>query len=125
MASFSVFVPGTAEDATELRGRLNEVGTAIGYGPRRGGSNSQVARGAAGLMLRDIGEGKAAVLPQGEDGDLDWLSGVFAKLLAEHPERREVLVSGIEACGVAAKMRERGVVGGRDLGGRFDLTDEE
>ena len=122
MASLTISQPGSPEEAAELRERLNEVGTAIGYGPRRGGP--QAARGAAGLMLRDVGEGRAAVLPQGKDGDFAWLAGVFEKLIADNPEGVELLRSGIEACEVATKMRARGAIGGKDRGGRFSLTEE-
>jgi hypothetical protein len=45
---------------------------AIGYGARRGAT---VGRGAAGLLMRDIADGRAAVLSQGTDGDFAWLAG--------------------------------------------------
>ena len=74
-------------------------------------------------MLRDIGEGRAAVLPQGKDGDFAWLAGELEKLIASNPDRVELLRSGMEACEAATRMRERGPVGGKDRGGRFDLTE--
>lgn len=122
MASFTLSIVGNAAEATELRDRINEVGTAIGYGPRR--SRAAVARGAGGWMIRDIGEGRAAVLPQGEDGDFAWLAGELAKLIPGNPERLELLKSALEALDVATRMRERGPVGGKDVGGRFELTQE-
>jgi hypothetical protein len=52
------------------------------------------------------------------------LGEVFEKLLKVTSERRELLVSGIEACRAAFAQRERGPVGGRDRGGRFGLMEE-
>jgi hypothetical protein len=47
------------------------------------------------------------------------------KLITANPDRGELLRSGIEACEVATKLRARGVVGGKDRGGRFELTEEQ
>jgi len=119
-ASFTISQPGTAEEATELRQRVSEVGGALGYGPRRGG---RAGYGAMGLMLRDLGEGKAALLPEGKAGDFAWLAGVFESLIAQNPDRAELLRSGIVACEMATKLRARGAIGGKDRGGRFELTE--
>ena len=120
MASFTVFVSGDNSEANEVRERVAEVGIALGYGARRG---ANPGRGAPGLVLRDIGEGKAAVLPEGQPGDFAWLAGVLEGLIADNPDRLELLRSGIAACEVATKLRERGPIGGKDRGGRFELTE--
>jgi hypothetical protein len=49
---------------------------------------------------------------------------VFEALLAEHLERAQLLRSGIAALEVATQLRDAGPVGGRDRGGRPDLTKE-
>jgi hypothetical protein len=61
-----------------------------------------------------------AAFPAGKDGAFAWLAGVFERLLAEHPERAELLRSGIGALDVTTQLRARGPVGGRERPARED-----
>jgi hypothetical protein len=121
MANFTLFVAGDPSNAVEMRSRLDEVGVVLGYGARGG---KTAGRGAAGLMLRDIAEGKCAVVPEGKPGDFAWLAGVLERLIADNPDRLELLRSGIAACEEATRQRARGPIGGEDRGGRFELAEE-
>jgi hypothetical protein len=97
-----------------------ELGIALGYGARRGPNPGP---GALPLMVRDLADGRATMLPAGDEGDFAWLAGVFESLIASNPERAELLRSGIAACDASTKLAQRGPVGGRDRGGRFELTE--
>ena len=68
-------------------------------------------------MLRDVGEGRAAVVPQGQDGDFAWLVGELEELLKARLDWRELLVGGIDACKEALRQQAMGPIGGKDRGG--------
>ena len=72
---------------------------------------------------RLVTPGLQAVLPQGRDGDFAGLAGVFEGLVGDNPDRAELLRSGITACETATGLRAQGVAGGKDKGGRFQLTE--
>ncbi len=109
MAQFTISQPGSMEDAMELRRRVSEVGIEIGYGARRGPNRGH---GALGLMLRDLADGRAVLLPAEDADDIAWLAGVLESLIADNPKRLESVEDGY--CVVC----DRAQTGGAGAGGR-------
>jgi hypothetical protein len=48
---------------------------------------------------------------------------VLEELIPGNPDRLELLRSGIEACDVGTELHARGAIGGKDRGGRFEITE--
>jgi hypothetical protein len=110
MASLTFAVSGSAAVATELRDRLNEVGTALGYGARRG---ELAGRGAGGGLIRAISEGSALVVPVDQVEDLAWLAEQLAALAAEQPERKAAIENVLDGIKVAQRMDAKGKIGSK------------
>jgi hypothetical protein len=111
--------------ASELRDRLNEVGTALGYGARRAklaGRGELAGRGAGVAVLRALMEGSAFAVPVDRVEDLDWLEQQLTRLASSEPERRAVIGTVLDGVMVARRMAAKGRIGdGRSSG----ETDEE
>lgn len=113
MASFTLNVAGSVDDANEMRDRLNKLGMHLGYASRRG---AFAGRGGAGAMLRDVAEGGAAVVPALADGDYAWLGELLLARMADSPDRREFIDAAVRALGQADELRRRGPIGAGGAG---------
>jgi hypothetical protein len=112
MAVWSWSMPGTNEDAREVRDRLNEIGAVCGYSARRSETKrGPLAQGAGGYVIRALAEGKAAVLPVESVYDRAWLAEQLLRLAEAHPERAEALRQAVEALRLADEMHTRGQIG--------------
>ena len=116
MASFTISIPGTNQDMNELRRRFTQLGIELGYGARRG---ETAGRGSMSAMLRDIGEGGAALIPAVSDGDYAWLVILLQESLAENPDRGEFISAAVKGLIQADTMRQLGPIG-RGGGGRIE-----